>query len=59
MADSVKKRYGAADIHEAIVNGTRYYRVRAGSYASLKEAEQIRERSSDKVIQGGFVVSLD
>ena len=59
MADSVKKRYGAAVIQEAVVNGTRYYRVRAGNYASLKEAEQVRERSSDKVIVGGFVVALD
>jgi rare lipoprotein A len=59
MADSIKKRYGASSMREAVVNGTRYYRVRAGNYASLKEAEQARERSSDKVLLGGFVVALD
>lgn len=59
MADSVKQRYGISSIREAVVNGTLYYRVRAGNYTSLKEAEQVRERSSDKVIAGGIVVALD
>lgn len=59
MADSVKQRYGVSSIQEAVVNGTRFYRVRAGNYASLKEAEQVRERSSDVVIAEGFVVALD
>ena len=59
MVDSVKKRYGVALIQEADVNGTRYYRVRVGNYASLKEAELMREQSSDKVLLGGFVVALD
>lgn len=59
MAETVKQRYGTSSIREAVVNGTRYYRVRAGNYASLKEAEQVRERSPDKMIAGGFVVALD
>ena len=59
MADSIKQRYGASSIRESIVNGTRYYRVRAGNYTSLKEAEQALERSGDKVIAAGFVVALD
>lgn len=59
MADSVKKRYGEAAIREAVVNGIRFYRVKAGNFASLKEAEQVRENSADKVMRGGFVVALD
>ncbi len=59
MAESVKQRYGVSSIREALVNGTRYYRVRAGNYTSLKEAERVRERSSDVTIAGGFVVALD
>lgn len=59
MAEGIKQRYGAASIREAMVNGTRYYRVRAGNYASLKEAEQTKERSADRIISGGFVVALD
>ena len=59
MADSIKQRYGASSIREAIVKGALYYRVRAGNYTSLKEAEKARDRSSDKAISGGFVVALD
>lgn len=59
LADKVKQRYGVSSIREAVVKGTLYYRVRAGNYSSLKEAEQIRERSPDVMIAGGFVVALD
>lgn len=59
MADNMKQRYGFSTIREAIVNGTHYYRVRAGNYASLKEAEQMRDHAADRVIAGGFVVALD
>jgi rare lipoprotein A len=59
MADDVRRRFGVASITEAVVNGTRYYRVRAGNFASLKEAEQVREHSSDKLISGAYVVALD
>lgn len=59
MADSMKQRYGFSSIREAIVGGTHYFRVRAGNYASLKEAEQVRNHAADKVIAGGFVVALD
>lgn len=59
LAESIKQRYGAASICEAMVNGVKYYRVRAGNHASLKEAEQAKESSTDKIISGGFVVALD
>ena len=59
MADSIKMRYGVSSIRESVVDSTRIYRVRAGNYTSLKEAEQARERSSDKLLTGGFVVALD
>lgn len=59
MADAIKQRYGVSSMREATVKGTLYYRVRAGNYTSLKEAERVRDRSTDKVIAGGFVVALD
>ena len=59
MVDSLKKHYGVALIQEAVVNGTRYYRVRAGNFKSLNEAERVREQSSDKAVSGGFLVALD
>lgn len=59
MADEIKRRHGVSSIRESVVKGVRYYRVRAGNYTSLKEAEQVRDRSSDRVIAAGFVVALD
>ena len=59
MADSVKQRHGISSIRETVVNGIRYYKVRAGNYTSLKEAEWEREHSLDRLIAGGFVVALD
>lgn len=59
LAESVKQRHGVSSIREALVNGVRFYRVRAGSYASLKAAEKAHERATDKVISEGFVVALD
>jgi rare lipoprotein A len=59
MAEVIKQLYGTSSIRDSIVNGTIFYRVRAGNYTSLKEAEKARERSSDKVISSGFVVALD
>jgi len=59
MESVMKRRYGTASITEALVNGARFYRVRAGNYSSLKEAEQEYKLSYDRLISGGFVVSLD
>jgi len=59
MAGELKQRYSYSAIREAMVNGSRYYRVSAGNYTSLKQAEQVRESSSDKLISSGFVVALD
>lgn len=59
MAGEMKQRYSFSSIREAIINGSRYYRVSAGNYPSLKQAEQVRERASDKLLRDGFVVALD
>ncbi|HEY3308416.1 MAG TPA: septal ring lytic transglycosylase RlpA family protein [Desulfuromonadaceae bacterium] len=59
MADEMKRSYGFSTIREALVGGTHYYRVRAGNYPSLKEAELVREKTADSVLASGFVVALD
>ena len=59
LAESVRQRHGVSSIREALVNGVRYYRVRAGNYASLKAAEKAHERATDRLISEGFVVALD
>lgn len=59
MADYMREKYVFTSIREALVNGERYYRVHAGNYISLKEAERVRQYSSNKLINTGFVVALD
>jgi rare lipoprotein A len=57
VADYMRKQYVFTTIHEAVVNGERYYRVHAGNYVSLKEAERVRKCSLNKLINEGFVVA--
>jgi len=59
MADYMRKQYVFTNIREAVVNGERYYRVHAGNYVSLKEAERVRKYSANKLINEGFVVASD
>lgn len=59
MADDMRKQYVFTTIREAVVNGERYYRVLAGNYVSLKEAERVRKHSANKRINEGFVVARD
>lgn len=59
MAEDMRKQYVFTDIREAVVNGERYYRVHAGNYVSLQEAERVRKYSVNKWINAGFVVARD
>jgi rare lipoprotein A len=59
MADYMRKRYVFTNIREAVVNGERFYRVQAGTYMSLKEAERVRKYSANRLINEGFVVASD
>jgi rare lipoprotein A len=59
MADYMREKYVFTIIREAVVNGERYYRVHAGNFVSLKEAERVRKYSANKLINTGFVVALD
>lgn len=59
MADELRNQYIFTIIREAVVNGERFYRVHAGNYVSLKEAERVRKYSVNKWINAGFVVAMD
>ena len=59
LAAQLKKRYGAATIREAMVNGSRFFRVRAGSFGSLEKAEEARGNFDRGGYPGCFVVALD
>ena len=59
MADELRSQYVFTMIREAVVNGERFYRVQAGNYVSLKEAERVRKYSANKWLNAGFVVAVD
>jgi rare lipoprotein A len=59
LAAQLDKRYGSSSIQDALVKGTRFFRVRVGSYDSLKKAEEARGTFERHGQPGSFVVALD
>jgi rare lipoprotein A len=58
-ADELKRKHGSADVQEAIVAGSMFYRVRLGHYSSLREAQSAQESFERKGFPGNFVVAID
>jgi rare lipoprotein A len=58
-AGELRKRFGTADVQEALVNGKTYYRVRLGRYSSLSSAQAGREQFGRSGFAGCFVVAVD
>jgi rare lipoprotein A len=58
-ADELKRKYGSADVQEAIVEGNMFYRVRLGHYSSLRAAQSAQESFERKGFPGNFVVAVD
>lgn len=58
-ADELRKKYGAADVQEAQVQGKTYYRVRLGRYNSLRLAQEGQEQHERIGFAGCFVVAVD
>jgi rare lipoprotein A len=58
-ADELRKRFGAADVQEAQVQGKTYYRVRLGRYTSLRLAQAGQEQYERTGFAGCFVVAVD
>jgi len=59
LAARMRKGYGAAGIQDATVNGSRFYRVRVGSYGSLAKAERARGDFEQGGFPGSFVVGVE
>jgi peptidoglycan lytic transglycosylase len=59
LASELRGIHGAAAIQEATVNGTPYYRVQAGRYGSLREADEARGMFAAAGYPGCFVVAID
>jgi rare lipoprotein A len=58
-ADDLKKKYGTADVQEAVVNGSPFYRVRVGLYTSLQAAQKAHNSYERAGFPGNFVVAID
>lgn len=58
-ADELKRKFGTADVQEAVVGGSHYYRVRVARYTSLRVAQAAQEQYERKGYNGCFVVAVD
>lgn len=58
-AEELKRKYGAADVQEAFIGGSMFYRVRFGHYSSLRAAQSAQETFERKGFPGNFVVAVD
>ena len=59
LAEKLRRQYGVADVRQAQVRGTQFYRVRAGEYHSLAAAETGRQALLASGYSGGFVIAID
>jgi rare lipoprotein A len=59
LSEEMRKLHGYSEVKSAMVNGELFYRVQAGKFSSLHEAEEAEERFSDQGYPGSFVVSVD
>jgi len=59
LSEEMKKLHGYSEVRSAMVNGELFFRVQAGKYTSLQEAEDAEARFSDQGYQGSFAVSMD
>jgi len=55
----MRKSYGSAGIQDATVKGSRFFRVRVGSFGSLDKAEKARGEFERGGFPGSFVVAAE
>ncbi len=59
LAADMQRSFGASNVQEAMVNGTRFFRVRVGRYVSLTAAEAALAGFERGGYPSSFVVALD
>ena len=59
LSGEMKRLHGYSEVKPARVSGEQFYRVQAGKYSSLHDAEEAEVRFSDQGYPGSFVVSID
>ncbi|NIQ93710.1 MAG: septal ring lytic transglycosylase RlpA family protein [Desulfuromonadales bacterium] len=57
LAAQLRSRHGFANVRKGWVDGRLFYRVRAGKYRTLEEAEAAKEQFARNGYPGGFVVA--
>ncbi|HEX9021996.1 MAG TPA: SPOR domain-containing protein, partial [Nitrospirota bacterium] len=59
LSGEMKTLFGFSEIHMTTVNGATFYRVYAGKYSSLKDAESAEREFCDHGYPGSFAVALE
>lgn len=59
LSEEMKKLFGFSEIRMTTVNSTIFYRVYAGKYSSLKDAENAEHEFCDHGYPGSFAVALE
>jgi rare lipoprotein A len=59
LSRDMKQRFGFSEVHKSDVNGETFYRVYAGRYTSLAEAEKAEDRFIDLGFAGSFSVARE
>jgi rare lipoprotein A len=59
LAAKLRSSHGTSSIQQGWVNGQKFYRVRAGHYASLEAAEQAREEFMRLGYRQPFVIAME
>jgi len=59
LSHEMTSRYGFSEVHKTDIHGEIFYRVYAGKYSSLVEAEKAEARFNDHGFEGSFTVALE
>jgi len=59
LAAELRGRYGSSSIQQGWVNGQLFYRVRAGKYLSLEDAEAAMTQLASQGYGQGFIVAME
>ncbi len=59
LADELRSRFGVASVYRSQVNGSHFFRVRVGKYASLDAAESARLSIEGQGFNNCLVVAMD
>jgi rare lipoprotein A len=59
LSGDLRKKFGSSEIHLTNVNGNEFYRVYAGKFTSLRDAESAEREFSGRGYEGSFAVAVE